>query len=166
MYNRRLPARRVSFYFVKRAYRAEQVRQGRKPKRGVGPLIAIVDDDESVREALQSLFKSIGFQTELFACAQDFLDSSHIGDLSCLILDVIMPGMTGLELQHQLATRQLIPIVFIAGQADQTVRDTAMRAGAVGFLPKPFSEDSLLTAVHTALEKCGYAQSRFRPTQN
>jgi FixJ family two-component response regulator len=127
------------------------------------PLIAIVDDDESVREALRSFFKSIGLQTELFACAQDFLDSSHLGDMSCLILDVLMPGMDGLELQRQLAARQLIPTIFIAGQADQNVRDTAMRAGAIGFLPKPFSEEILLKAVRTALEsRGGGGQSRFQ----
>jgi FixJ family two-component response regulator len=115
-------------------------------------LIAIVDDDESVREALRSFFKSMGLQTELFACAEDFLDSSHLGEMSCLILDVLMPGMNGLELQRQLATRHLIPIIFIAGRADQNARDTAMRAGAVGFLAKPFSEENLLKAVRTALE--------------
>jgi FixJ family two-component response regulator len=118
-------------------------------------LIAIVDDDESVREALRSFFKSMGLQTELFASAEDFLDSSRLGEMSCLILDVLMPGMNGLELQRQLATRQLIPIVFITGRADQNVRDTAMRAGAVGFLAKPFSEENLLKAVRTALEGRG-----------
>lgn len=120
---------------------------------GLRPLIAIVDDDRSVREALRSLFGSMGFQTELFARGQDFLNSPHMSETSCLILDVVMPGMDGLELQGQLAARRSIPIIFITGHADQNTCARALRAGAVSFLAKPFSEEVLLSALHSALEE-------------
>ena len=122
---------------------------------GLRPLIAIVDDDRSVREALRSLFGSMGFQTELFARGQDFLNSPHMSETSCLILDVVMPGMDGLELQGQLAARRSIPIIFITGHSDQNTCARALRAGAVSFLAKPFSEEVLLCALRSALEDRG-----------
>jgi FixJ family two-component response regulator len=97
----------------------------------------------------------MGFQTELFARAQDFLDSPQMSKASCLILDVLMPGMDGLELQSELANRRSIPIIFITGQSDQNTCARAMRAGAVSVLAKPFSEEVLLSALHSALEDGG-----------
>jgi len=115
-------------------------------------LIAIVDDDESVREALQSLLKSMGFRAEGFPSAEEFLQSAQISATTCLILDVRMPGMSGLELQRQLAADQRrIPIIFITAHGDDDTRARALQAGAVDFLAKPFSEEALLTAVHSAL---------------
>jgi len=140
--------------------RAVQTKQERK--RGVRPLIAIVDDDESVREALRSFFKSMDLQTELFACAEDFLDSSHLGDMSCLILDVLMPGMDGLELQRQLAARQLIRLF---SSRDRRIKTSARRpcvpvrsASCRSHSARRF----LLKAVRTALEGGGGGKSRFR----
>ena len=125
-------------------------------RRGSHSSIAIVDDDESVRTALESLFKSLGFQTEGFASAEGFLRSACLGDSSCLILDVRMPGMDGLELQRQLAAADCsIPIIFITAHTDEHTREQALQAGAVDFLAKPFSEEALLTAVYLALETDG-----------
>jgi FixJ family two-component response regulator len=135
--------------------RARSERSEKKRECSVRPLIAIVDDDKSVREALRSLFRSMGFQTELFAGAEDFLNSPHISETSCLILDVLMPGMDGLELQVQLAARRSIPIIFITGQADPNTCVRALRAGAVSFLAKPFSEEVLLSALRSALANGG-----------
>jgi len=113
----------------------------------------IVDDDESVREALQSLLKSMGLRAEGFVSAEDFLHSAPLPDTTCLILDVRMPGMGGLELQRQLAAdERRIPIIFITAHGDEDTRARALQAGAVDFLAKPFSEEALLTAVHVALE--------------
>jgi len=131
----------------------EQQPKEAEGKRGPHPLIAIVDDDESVREALQSLLKSMGLRAEGFASAEDFLHSAPLPDTTCLILDVRMPGMGGLELQRQLAVAERrIPIIFITAHGDENARMQALRAGAVDFLAKPFSEEALLAAVHSALE--------------
>ena len=123
-------------------------------ERGLQALIAIVDDEESIREALQSLLRSVGFRVEGFASAEDFLQSALLPGMSCVILDVRMPGMGGLELQRQLAADQRrIPIIFITAHGDEEACTRALQAGAVDFLAKPFSEEALLTAVHTALER-------------
>jgi FixJ family two-component response regulator len=140
-------------YFFAVIKRARSKRSEKKRECSVQPLIAIVDDDKSVREALRSLFKSMGFQTALFARAQDFLESPDFSETACLILDVMMPGMDGLELQGQLAARRSIPIIFITGHADQNTCARALRAGAVSLLAKPFSEEVLLSALHSALEE-------------
>jgi len=116
-------------------------------------LVAIVDDDQSVRDAVGSLFRSMGFRTEPFAGGQEFLGSPNRGAFQCLILDVQMPGMDGLELQHRLAAASFpIPIIFITAYDDEDVRTRALRGGAVSFLIKPFSEDALLDAVQSAIE--------------
>lgn len=116
-------------------------------------LVAIVDDDESVRDAVGSLFRSMGFQAEPFAGGQEFLGSPKLRAFRCLILDVQMPGMDGLELQQRLAAVSFpIPIIFITAYNDEDVRTRAMRGGAVSFLTKPFSEDALLGAVQSAIE--------------
>ncbi len=113
-------------------------------------LIAIVDDDESVCEALESLLESIGFRTATFTSARSFLDSPEFPSVSCVILDVSMPVMTGLELQRHLAASHPLPIIFITARNADT-REQALRAGAVGFLTKPFSDKALIDALDSAL---------------
>src|SRR5271155_1461628 len=107
-------------------------------------LIAIVDDDRSFREALESLLTLIGFQTTIFASARDFLDSPQFPDVSCAILDVSMPGMDGLELQQHLVATHPIPIIFVTDLRDAKTREQAVRGGAVSFLNKPMSEETLI----------------------
>jgi FixJ family two-component response regulator len=117
-------------------------------------LIAIVDDDEAIREATTSLLKSNGFRTEAFASAEEFLNSPLLAKTRCLLLDIEMPGISGLELQHHLAAKgHRIPIIFITAHDNRAIRNEAMRTGAVDFLPKPFSEERLLLAIHNALKQ-------------
>lgn len=116
------------------------------------PVISIVDDDESVREAIESLLKSVGYIAKVFPSAGDFLRSGQLDDTGCLILDVQMPGMSGLELQSRLmASKSPVPIIFISAHADAEARARALEAGAVGFLQKPFSEDALLNAIKSSV---------------
>ena len=116
------------------------------------PVISIVDDDTSVRESLQSLIRSVGFAAEVFASAEEFLNSDHPRNTDCLILDIRMPGMSGLELQHQLvASGGEIPVIFITAHGDQETRSQALKDGAVEYLLKPFSEERLLNAIDMAL---------------
>ena len=116
------------------------------------PLISVVDDDEAMRQALEMLLESAGFAVEVFTSAQQFLRSNRLSEVDCLIADVRMPGMTGLQLQRELAaTGSRIPIVFITAHGDDRARARALRAGAVAFLHKPFSEQALLDAVQAAL---------------
>jgi FixJ family two-component response regulator len=115
-------------------------------------LIAVVDDDEAIREATESLIRSVGFRAVVFPSAEDFLRSNHLQDTACLIVDVRMPGMSGLELQRQLASANYsMPIIFITAHGDEEARARALRAGAVAFLGKPFSDEVLLRAVQAAL---------------
>ena len=114
-------------------------------------LIAIVDDDQSFREALDSLLTLIGFRTAIFASARNFLDSPQFPNVSCAILDVSMPGMDGLELQQHLVATHPIPIIFITDLRDVKTREQAVRAGAISFLNKPFSEEALIGALNSAL---------------
>ena len=116
------------------------------------PLIAVVDDDAAIREAVQSLLRSAGFWAAPFASAQDFLQSGRLPETACLIVDVRMPRMSGLELQQRLRTVQdPRPIIFITAHGDAETRTRALRAGAVAFLDKPFSDEALLRAVQAAL---------------
>ena len=117
------------------------------------PLISVVDDDNSVRESLQSLMRSVGFAVKVFASAEEFLNCDHLRDTDCLILDVRMPGMSGIELQrHLVANHHEIPIIFITAHAsEEEVRSLAFRSGAVDYLAKPLSEEALLSAVQSAL---------------
>ena len=116
-------------------------------------LIAVVDDDESVRTAILGLLKSVGLKTRSFASAEEFLLSDEHGETACLITDIRMPGMSGLELQAKLAEEDCrIPIIFITGYGDTRMRMQAMRAGAVEFLDKPFEDQVLLETVRAALE--------------
>ena len=116
-------------------------------------LVAIVDDDESVRIALAGLMKAVGLPAKTYASATEFLDSGEQHHTACLIADIRMPGMSGLELQAKLnADRCWIPTIFITAHGDAEMRMNALRAGAVQFLSKPFSDDTLLEIVRAALE--------------
>jgi FixJ family two-component response regulator len=116
-------------------------------------LVAIVDDDDSIRSALQGMLKAVGYPAQAFASAEDFLKSGRHRQTSCLIADIRMPGMSGLDLQAQLnAEHCKIPIIFITAHGDAKMRIQALRAGAVEFLSKPFDEEVLLESVRAALE--------------
>ena len=117
------------------------------------PLISIVDDDDALRNSLDDLIRSIGFPTQGFSSADAFLSSNQARDTACLILDVRMPGMNGLDLQRQIvAANWQIPIIFITSHADDDARARALEAGAVAFLYKPFREEELLNAIDAALK--------------
>jgi FixJ family two-component response regulator len=117
------------------------------------PLISVVDDDDSVRESLGGLIRSVGFAVKVFASAEEFLNSDHLRNTDCLILDVRMPGMNGLDLQRQLAASYCkIPVIFITAHGDEDVRSRALNGGAVDYLLKPFSEEALLNAIDAALK--------------
>ena len=120
---------------------------------GSAQLVAIVDDDESLRSAVRGLMKEAGFDARAFASAEDFLNSGLLIQTGCLIADIRMPGMSGLELQHALNARDCrIPTIFITAHGDAKMRLQAMRAGAVEFLAKPFDDEVLLDSVRAALE--------------
>ncbi len=115
-------------------------------------LVSVVDDDESVRESLPHLLKKLGFATQAFASAEEFLASQCVAETKCLILDIAMPGMGGPALQMELTRRQqAIPIVFITAHGDETIRPRVLDAGAVECLFKPFSATALRAAVNAAL---------------
>jgi len=116
------------------------------------PLLSVVDDDEMLRESLPDLLREFGFAAQAFSSGQEFLSSDDLDQTRCLILDVAMPGMSGLDLQEELKRRgQAIPIIFITAQKDEDIRKRALRQGAVKFLYKPFSDTALLDAVNAAL---------------
>jgi len=116
--------------------------------------ISIVDDDASIREALKSLMRSIRFNAEAFASAEEFLASGRLDDTACLILDVHLPGMSGFELQNQLNIQQrAIPIIFITAHADEASRQRALKGGAIDFLGKPVRRDTLFNAIQSAIKQ-------------
>jgi FixJ family two-component response regulator len=116
-------------------------------------LIAIVDDEEPVRHATKSLVRSLGYHASTFASADEFLKSEQVHDTSCLITDVQMPGLSGIELQDWLIARgHRTPIIFITAYSDENVRIRAMKAGALAFLIKPFSEDHFIGCIERALK--------------
>jgi FixJ family two-component response regulator len=118
------------------------------------PIVFVVDDDASVREALKSLIRSVGLQVELFDSAQEFLQRKRPDGPSCLVVDVRLPGISGLDFQRKLAEAKiLVPITFITGHGDIPMSVRAMKAGAVEFLTKPFRDQDLLDAIHLALER-------------
>lgn len=118
------------------------------------PLIAIVDDDESLRDSLENLIRSLGFRATGFPSAEAFLSWRQARDTACLILDVRMPGMNGLDLQRHLITRNWrVPIVFITSHADDHAEARALEDGAVAFLYKPCREEDLLNAIEAALRQ-------------
>ncbi len=117
-------------------------------------LVFVVDDDASTRESLKNLIRSVGLQVEVFASARDFLRSQRPDVPACLVLDVRLPGLSGLDLQKQMAEAEgQIPIVFISGHGDIPMTVRAMKAGAVEFLTKPFRDQDLLDAIQQALER-------------
>ena len=127
----------------------------------VTPIVFVVDDDISVRESLESLIRSEGWQPETFASAQEFLDRPQALVPGCLVLDISLPGLNGLELQERLsAAGTSMPIIFITGHRDVPMTVKAMKAGAVEFLTKPFSDDVLLRAIRAAIERSRVALSR------
>jgi FixJ family two-component response regulator len=116
------------------------------------PIVAVVDDDESVRESLPDLLGELGFDARTFASAQEFLSSRHIEDTRCMILDIAMPDMTGPELFQELVRRgHAIPTIFITARAENGVRAGLLRQGAVEVLFKPFGDEALRTALDAAL---------------
>ena len=117
------------------------------------PLISIVDDDDSLRNSLDNLIRSVGFQAQGFCSAEAFLNSNKAHDTACLILDMRLPGMNGLELQRQIvAANWRIPIIFITSHADGDAEARALEAGAVDYLYKPFREEQLLNAIDAAMK--------------
>jgi FixJ family two-component response regulator len=125
------------------------------PSRGSGndrPLLSVVDNDESVRESLPDLLRELGFAARTFSSAEEFLSSDDLHQTSCLILDIAMPGMSGPQLYEELTRRGYrIPVLFITGQRDETMRARVLKQGAAGFLLKPFSDEALLLAINQAL---------------
>jgi FixJ family two-component response regulator len=117
------------------------------------PVVSIVDDDDSVRTAMSSLVRSLGYEACVFASAEDFLASPHRHDTSCLIVDVQMPGMNGLELQSELhAQQQCTPIIFITAFPEERIRKRAEAAGAVGFFGKPVDGQTIIGCLDVALK--------------
>jgi FixJ family two-component response regulator len=120
---------------------------------GKKKVVAIVDDDESIREALEALIKTAGFDARAFESAEGFLDSGQQGEIGCLVTDIRMPGMSGLQLQARLnEDGYKIPIIFITAHGDEKVRMQALRAGAVEFLTKPFDDEAMLERIASALD--------------
>jgi FixJ family two-component response regulator len=118
------------------------------------PVISIVDDDASIRVATDNLLRSLGYTVHTFASAEEFLRSSHFNDTSCVIADVQMPAMSGVELQALLlAQGHLVPFIFITAFPEETIRNRAMKAGAICFLTKPFDRLSLIKCLDTALQR-------------
>ena len=116
------------------------------------PIVVIIDDNELVRTALEGLMKSVDFPALAFGSAEEFLASDRSHDIACLIVDIRLPGMSGLELQSKLnAERHRIPTIFITAHGDEELRKQALRAGAVQFLTKPFDDEALIQSVRAAL---------------
>jgi FixJ family two-component response regulator len=124
------------------------------------PVVFVVDDDVSVRESLEALIETAGWRTKTFATALDFLASDRDESPRCLVLDVSLPGLSGLDLQQRLGDRGDLPIIFITGHGDIPMSVQAMKAGAVEFLTKPFSDEVLLTAIRRAIESSSTALDR------
>ena len=130
------------------------------------PVVFVVDDDVSVREALKNLLRSVGFKVETFASAQEFLSSKRPDAPGCLVLDIRLPGGSGLDLQRRLIGAKIqIPIIFISAHADVPMSVRAMKAGAVEFLTKPFRDQEILDAVHQAIERDRGERDRARETE-
>jgi FixJ family two-component response regulator len=118
------------------------------------PVVFVIDDDASVREALAGLLRSVGLRVTLFASTQEFLKCDRDNVLGCIVLDVRLPGLSGLDLQHELGkTGNHLPIIFITGHGDIPMSVRAMKAGAIEFLTKPFRDQELLDAIHLGIER-------------
>lgn len=119
-------------------------------------IIGVVDDEEPVRIAVGSLLRSLGFKVEMFGSAEDLVGSPRLDDIACLIVDVRLPGMSGLDLQrHLLAAKRELPMIFISAHHDEVARRQALTAGALAFLRKPFPEKALIDAVRSGLSQGG-----------
>lgn len=115
-------------------------------------MISIIDDDESIRDAAKTLVRSLGYSAATFASAEEFLESGHLGETACLITDVQMPRMSGADLQnHLIAKGDCPPVIFVTAFPEDRLRERVLRAGAIGFLSKPFREDSLIACLNKAL---------------
>ena len=124
------------------------------PEPGEQPVVFVIDDDESLRDALATLFRTVGLRAETFASPADFLARKRPANPACLVLDIRLPGISGLEFQDELARANIrIPIIFMSGHADIPMTVKAMKAGALEFLPKPFRDQDLLDAVQRALQQ-------------
>jgi len=129
-------------------------RSARQPAAAEAPIVFVVDDDESVREALRSLFRSVSLRVETFGSAAEFLRSELPAVASCLVLDVRLPGVSGLDFQAELAKANIhTPVIFMTGHGDIPMSVQAMKAGAVDFLTKPFRDQDMLDAVAAAIER-------------
>jgi FixJ family two-component response regulator len=118
------------------------------------PTVIVIDDDQDIRDALEGLLKSVGLRTKLFASVQEFLDSDPPSGLRCLVLDIRLPGRSGLDFYDSLVAENIfLPVVFISGHADIPMSVRAMKAGAVEFLTKPVRHQDLLDAIHLAIDK-------------
>jgi FixJ family two-component response regulator len=123
--------------------------------------VGVVDDDESIRDALSSLLRSAGYKCALFASAEAFLESGLLDETDCMVIDVRMPGVSGLDLQLKLHEMNCsIPVIFVTGHADYQVRARALAQGAAGFFGKPFSDEALLGAISSALNRRRIAEER------
>jgi len=132
---------------------AEESKAGAVTDKSPPRHISIVDDDASIREALKSLMRSVRFNVDAFASAEEFLASERVDDTACLILDVYLPGMNGFELQSHLKTEgRDIPLIFITAHSDEASRQRALKGGAIDFLSKPVRRDTLLKAIQSAAE--------------
>jgi FixJ family two-component response regulator len=135
----------------------------KKPETPTTPVVFVIDDDASVRGAISSLIRSVGLRAEVFASVSEFLAHKRSSTTSCLILDVRLPGVSGLEFQSELAKANAeIPIIFITGHGDIPMTVRAMKAGAVEFLTKPFRDQDLLDAVQVALERARLKEEKDR----
>jgi len=121
--------------------------------RNTDPKIFVVDDDDAVRRSLARLIRSVGLNVETFSSAQEFLERDHYDGPGCIVLDVRMPGLSGLQLQEELAGAHYLPIIFITGHGSIPMSVKAMKAGAVDFLTKPFNDQDLLDAVYQAVDQ-------------
>jgi FixJ family two-component response regulator len=131
------------------------------------PIVHVVDDDASLRAALDSLFRSVGLETRLFGTAQEFLQSGQAGGAGCLVLDVRLPGVSGLDFQAQLAASDIrMPVVLMTGHGDIPMSVRGMKAGAVDFLTKPFRDQDMLDAVTLAIARDGEARAAQSGVEN
>jgi FixJ family two-component response regulator len=128
-------------------------RDGREPEASLPPLVSIVDDDASVRRSTRRLLRCSALRAETFVSAEEFLQSRHLAETACLLLDVRMPGINGLELQRRLPQiDRLIPIIFLSGHASEEEERRALQAGAAHFLRKPVGQETLLRAIRAAIK--------------
>jgi FixJ family two-component response regulator len=128
-------------------------------------MISIIDDDESVREATKALVRSLGYGALTFASAEEFLSSDHVDHTCCLITDVQMSGLSGVELQKRLISEgHHVPIIFITAFPDERTHKRVLDAGAIGFLSKPFSDENLIRCLDKALEDHGLGSANHKPS--